>query len=1250
MTHIFVPPPRALTCEGFPEPFVRDEMLVFKGKSIFAQQVEKVRGSGTPKEMLMDTHEANQPADIEIADSQFGQRSFLLTGPDAPAIHQENIKKMSEMSTEEILQEQQKLTSQLDPKLLQFIRSRRKGKEFCGIVDQTVEQPTDIPELTSEDSSSMKMDTDLLSEVSRDVGMSPSQYNVDISNISHSEDKIQISGAAVMTSGLDKQAQSNCLENDSTSCQTDTEMGSIAVDLPVKPSEANKWLHMDVIEREKLQWIGNLPPAPSAPPDTPYSARFDFQGVLLPYADEVNVTQALHHHGEEPERPGYTLQELLKISRSSVLQQRVLALTTLANILDKTKAGYYDECMEAPVLNQLMDSDLYLLFRFSLDDSSEAVVTATLLALRNLLFNHPDELCLDRLLGLWNGQYQPTLMVKTEVTKPSEKTEQGDEEAELKDHQILRLDIVKGALRTDLILRLRYILETLQPGPKAVISVLEILTRIVRHSYDSALAVTCCPRLLSIIINNFVRSGWRGIAASCKSSETSSVYGVPQVEALKLLRVIASCSRSMASDLVHKFRVVESIASYISIVPRECGLPEQEAVRLCLESIYLWSTLLAYSLSDGHFVDLYPVLMSVLHFHHSATSTSELGSQFGHEHGAAVMSLLKEAMLVADAQGKRSARQKVAKSTQRIEVTISYEHLSGFSQILHLCLKKWINQLTRAEEVTFSALKLVAATLNCSAVQYSIFLGQPGLVSVSLLEIEDLMNCAILPLLNSSNFKLICSRVKSSSCLLSMKRSGKDRDPQSLPSLGALVWGGREVMPSISPTSPLALLQALAHFLTSVCSVHQGIHLQSIQHFLDNPHILEYIAQLGSQKLQAGDSWFTRVETAMLADMLKLLKVVLPATNFQHIGLFHTMALQLVSLIPTDEKFLAKEIFNHAVFNPDFISDFSDVACSLEALKLADLSSKQEQSSIHKLLEKATLKIPNLWQCYQLSLHLDSVTERCPVDISSQTAGKNGCEPAFPNDWAYLPILILYNQAHSGKGDSSDNAGSVVSSLQWLLIMECLRPQMMATISVTARFCRLSTVFLAGSDLFLEPEVHHHLSALLHILLRSNSSFDFNEKIPGLTSFYDLYTQLVEQFAAVSYGDELFGHFLLIPLQQRHSPSYRKLVWSEHAAVLRVLRTRPEQLAVPIQAYLEPCETDPSLLICYLHGLATGQVRDLWCPVLYKVAVHHVATFITEQPCTSVAQQLNARIQQLGNKQLQNILLTYSNQKKLEDR
>lgn len=70
------------------------------------------------------------------------------------------------------------------------------------------------------------------------------------------------------------------------------------------------------------------------------------------------------------------------------------------------------------------------------------------------------------------------------------------------------------------------------------------------------------------------------------------------------------------------------------------------------------------------------------------------------------------------------------------------------------------------------------------------------------------------------------------------------------------------------------------HFFSYFCLFHCA--LQSIQHFLDNPHILEYVAQLGSQKLQSGDNWFTRVETTMLADMLKLLKIVLPATVSAH--------------------------------------------------------------------------------------------------------------------------------------------------------------------------------------------------------------------------------------------------------------------------------------------------------------------------------------------------------------------------------
>lgn len=184
------------------------------------------------------------------------------------------------MSTDEIFQEQQKLASQLDPKLLQFIRSRRQGKRPCVVTDETAKQASDISELTSETFSCMKMGAVVPSVLSlmKDVDTSSSHHNIDTVTTSHSGDRVQIPSALVVTSENDKHRQSTCVENEGTSCQSDVEMTSVVGDLAIKPSEANKWLHMDVVEHEKLQWVGDIPPAPPAPPDTAYSARFDFQG------------------------------------------------------------------------------------------------------------------------------------------------------------------------------------------------------------------------------------------------------------------------------------------------------------------------------------------------------------------------------------------------------------------------------------------------------------------------------------------------------------------------------------------------------------------------------------------------------------------------------------------------------------------------------------------------------------------------------------------------------------------------------------------------------------------------------------------------------------------------------------------------------------------------------------------------------------------------------------------------------------
>lgn len=75
----------------------------------------------------------------------------------------------------------------------------------------------------------------------------------------------------------------------------------------------SKWLHMNHMEKEKVRWMASLPPLKEIPGES-FQARFDFQGRLLEANVDLPVTIALHHHGEEPERAGYSINELMLLS------------------------------------------------------------------------------------------------------------------------------------------------------------------------------------------------------------------------------------------------------------------------------------------------------------------------------------------------------------------------------------------------------------------------------------------------------------------------------------------------------------------------------------------------------------------------------------------------------------------------------------------------------------------------------------------------------------------------------------------------------------------------------------------------------------------------------------------------------------------------------------------------------------------------------------------------------------------------
>lgn len=180
-----------------------------------------------------------------------------------------------------------------------------------------------------------------------------------------------------------------------------------APELDVLKSDASKnWLHFDVIETDKLEWMRDLPATmPELKPGESYEARFDWKGVLLPFrlAANESTSSELFLHGDDAHRPGYTMQELFRLARSTVMQQRLSALGSIGGILSIYNQGYYDGIFELPI------SKIFFLLRYAFDDNSPAMLEVTAKALATLLYNETDEILLDTTFDCSLDFIEPTL-------------------------------------------------------------------------------------------------------------------------------------------------------------------------------------------------------------------------------------------------------------------------------------------------------------------------------------------------------------------------------------------------------------------------------------------------------------------------------------------------------------------------------------------------------------------------------------------------------------------------------------------------------------------------------------------------------------------------------------------------------------------------------------------------------------------------------------------------------------------------
>nr|XP_034351905.1 RNA polymerase II-associated protein 1 isoform X2 [Arvicanthis niloticus] len=1051
-------------------------------------------------------------------------------------IHEENVARLQAMTPEEILKEQQQLLTQLDPSLVAFLRSHSHAQEQTG-TKATKEQSPERPSVP------VTKEEPIMSTCTRESRMGE---KVEGKVEDELEDKLQ--------------------------------PRTPALKLPMTPNK--EWLHMDTVELEKLHWTQDLPPLRQQQTQERMQARFSLQGELLAPDVDLPTHLGLHHHGEEAERAGYSLQELFHLTRSQVSQQRTLALHVLSQIVGRAQAGEFGDRLVGSVLHLLLDAGFLFLLRFSLDDRVDSVIAAAVRALRTLLVAPGDEELLDSTFSWYHGSSVFPLM-------PSQDDkEDGDEDEELTTEKVKRKtpedgsrpppdlarhDIIKGLLATNLLPRLRYVLEVTCPGPSVVLDILAVLIRLARHSLESAVRVLECPRLMETIVQEFLPTSWSPIGVG----PTPSLYKVPCAAAMKLLRVLASAGRNIAARLLSSFDIRSRLCRFIAEAPNDLALPPEEAEILTTEAFRLWAVAASYGQGGDLYRELYPVLIRALQTLPTELSTHPL-QPLSMQRMASLLTLLTQLTLAASSTHPELTSGSAKSCVSAIPSSITWTHVSGLKPLVEPCLKQTLKLLPRPD--VWNALGPVpSACLLFLGAYYQAWSQQSSLCPEDWLQdMERLVDEFLLPLLSLPPLGNLWDSLRDCSPLCNPLSCAST--PEALPSLVSLGCAGGCPPRSVAGSaSPFPFLTALLSLVNILVQIHKGL---------------------------CGQATLQPEPTASTA-------------------LHHAIALVLLSRLLPGSEYLAQELLLSCVFRLEFLpenasggpeaADFSD------GLSLG--SSGDPQCKRGSLLVQACQDLPSIRSCYlahcspaRASLLTSQALYRGELLRVSSLLLPVPKEPLLPTDWPFQPLIRLYHRASDAPSGlpSADTVGVTMRVLQWVLVLESWRPEVLWAVPPAARLARLMCVYLVDSELFRETPIQHLVAALLARLCRPQvlPNLKLDCPLPGLTSFPDLYASFLDHFEAVSFGDHLFGALVLLPLQRRFSVTLRLALFGDHVGVLRALGLPLTQLPVPLECYTEPAEDSLALLQLYFRALVTGTLRARWCPVLYTVAVAHVNSFI----------------------------------------
>lgn len=921
--------------------------------------------------------------------------------------------------------------------------------------------------------------------------------------------------------------------------------------ISIEDVKMNKYPNMNVIEKDKLDWLGDIPKNNTANQNEKlsvdsFSARFNFDGDLVDFnhCDQIDVHEGLHHHGEEPDRPGYTVNELFMYLQSSYPAQKQIGLKVFEKIIDKAYQGLYDECFNANLIEYLLkDTPLVLVVRSCCDDSAETVWKSSISTMKAIVCNTIyDEMFLDRgfliLEDFLDLGFKIELNLKPIIDKEVEIDEQ------VPDQQYLMYDLISCLLnRTSILQRFAYLIQSnlLNEDDLVIIAnILDILIRMGRHSKEAAEMILSSNELMNALLTHVIK----------KNIPLNQCHLIHS-KSFKLIRVcISSISKSfimgqtLTSSLNRLFNwfndnsFIDSLNMSMGFNPEDVAQEKARILLLiCIESLRTWLQLLSlikYNLRHrffdqlkGNFSQMFSSLSRILTFCkglipmdcHSDLRISSFDFQFA----SCIFALIKMYHEICQD---------------------SNEFIRIYSFDLYDVAMRWFTLIQNENIVPNFDTSICILVLTEFILEHLSDYIDGKFFNITfdkLFAQNDNFNRRLFSLcLNNSN-----------TAYLRLEPSGTVRDSSNHPSFGSIYFKRSRSVPLFNNDSPICLLYSLIRIGTAY-QHSNTINLEALHN-----RLCEYISRvtknIGNVNFKA--NVFDSIEINIISEACHLIYTTVErdhpiSDNISQTVLLFALFANKLKLNRVKSLLIEKIIFDHRMY-PSLTSG----------------SMKEKFNSIKQVYQKYS-------------------------NISD-------------NYWLFDPLL-------KQNSNSNDNINSqdLLSCLTFIDFIYRTFPVYFKQIGINNDifFLMLMSVFLIDDTYFFDNDIRQLLEESLRRLLQSTDGItcSINQTIPKYGKCADFFNKVVVQFGNCSYGDPLFCNYLLVFFQQKCSPYFRNHFLSEHSFLLQYFPKTFNQLIVPIESLLFPLENDLQTLEIYLKTLLCELIQPEHSPILYCQMVHHL--------------------------------------------